>query len=81
MQSRLYIPVRRGEILFTTRDGRILGHPGLVPVGAGIEVSRMEEKEAMETFCRIVGSEDPVGCPATGLLVIRTRYVAFLASL
>ena len=29
----------------------------------------MEEKEAMETFCRIVGSEDPVGCPATGQLL------------
>ena len=69
MQSRLYIPVRRGEILFTTRDERILGHPGLVPVGAGIEVSRMGEEEAMKTFCRIVGSEDPAGCPATGQLL------------
>ena len=25
LQSRLYIPVGRGEILFTTRDERILG--------------------------------------------------------
>ena len=69
MQSRFYIPVCRGEILFTTRDERILGHPGLVPVGAGIEVSRMGEEEATETFCRIVGFTDPVGCPATGQLL------------
>ena len=69
LQSRFYIPIFRGEILFTTRDERIIGRPGLVPVGAGIEVSRMGEKEAMETFCRIVGSEDPVGCPARGQLL------------
>ena len=60
LQSRHYIPVRHGEILFTTRDKRILGHPGLVPARAGIEVSRMSEKEGMETFNRIVGSEGDV---------------------
>ena len=69
LQSRDYIPVRHGEILFTTRDRRVLGHPGLVPARAGIEVPRMSEKEAMETFCRIVGSEDSVGCAATGQLL------------
>ena len=69
LPSRLYIPICRGEILFTTRDEKILGHPGLVPAGAGIEVSRMGEKEAMETFCRIIGSEDPVGCPDAGQLL------------
>ena len=67
MRSRLYIPMCRGEILFTTRNENIEG--GIVPVGAGIEVSRMGEKEAMETFCRIVGSEDPMGCPDTGQLL------------
>ena len=69
LQSRLYIPICQGEVLFTTRDERILGHPGLVPVGAGIEVSRMSEKEATETFCRITGSEDRAGTPATGQLL------------
>ena len=39
LHSRLFIPVCHGEILFTTRDERILGHPGLVPAGAGIKVS------------------------------------------
>ena len=69
LQSRHYIPVRHGEILFTTRDKRILGHPGLVPARAGIEVSRMSEKEGMETFNRIVGSEGDVDCPAVGQLL------------
>ena len=69
LQSRLYIPVRHGEILFTTRDARILGHPGLVPAGAGIEVSGMGQEEATETFYRIIGSEDPAGSPATGRLL------------
>ena len=69
LQSRLYIPICHGEILFTTRDERIIGHPGLVPAGAGIEVARMGEKEATETFCRIIGSEDPAGSPATDQLL------------
>ena len=69
LKSRHYIPVRRGEILFTTRDKRIIGHPGLVPAGAGIEVSRMSDEEAMAAFCRIVGSEEPRLCPATGPLL------------
>ena len=68
-KSRHYIPVRRGEILFTTRDKRIIGHPDLVPTGAGIEVSRMSEEEAMATFCSIVGSEEPLLSPATGSLL------------
>ena len=67
--SRLYIPICHGEILFTTRDKRILGHPGLAPAGAGIKVSRMSEKEGMETFNRIAGSEGDVGCPAVGQLL------------
>ena len=67
--SRLYMPVCHGEILFTTRDRRILGHPGLAPAGAGIKVSRMSEKEGMEAFNRIVGSEGDVGCPAVGQLL------------
>ena len=70
LQSRHYIPVFHGEILFTTRDKRILGHPGLVPARAGIEISRMSEKEGMEAFNRIVGSEGDVGCPAVGQLLI-----------
>ena len=69
LQSRHYIPIFHGEILFTTRDKRILGHPGLVPARAGIEVSRMSEKEGMETFNRIAGSEGDVGCPAVGQLL------------
>ena len=69
LQSGLCIPICRGEILFTTRDERIIGHPGLVPVLAGIEVSRMGEKEATETFYRIVGPEVPVGCTATSQLL------------
>ena len=69
LQSRQYIPVRHGEILFTTRDRRIIGHPGFVPAGAGIEVSRMSDEEAMAAFCRIVGSEEPLLCPATGPLL------------
>ena len=69
LQSWQYIPVRHGEILFTTRDRRIIGHPGLVPAGAGIEVSRMSEEEAMATFCGIVGSEEPLLSPATGPLL------------
>ena len=63
------MPVCRGEILFTTRDVRILDHPGLVPVSAGIEASRMTKEEAMETFCRIAGSKRLVNSPATGQLL------------
>ena len=69
LQFRNYIPVRRGEILFTTRDKRIIGHPGLVSAGAGVEVSKMGKEEAMATFCGIVGSEEPLLCPATGPLL------------
>ena len=69
LQSRHYFPIRHGEILITTRDKRIIGHPGLVPAGAGIEVSRMSDEEAMATFCGIVGSEEPLLCPATGPLL------------
>ena len=69
LRSRLHLPICHGEILFTTRDERILGHPGLVPAGAGIEVSRMSEEEATETFCRIIGSEDMAETPATGQLL------------
>ena len=69
LQSRHHIPVRHGEILFTTRDKRTIGHPGLAPAGAGIEVSRMSEEEAMATFRGIVGSEEPLLSPATGPLL------------
>ena len=69
LKSRHYIPVRCGEILFTTRDKRIIGHSGLVPTGAGIEVSRMSEEEAMATFCGTIGSEEPLLSPATAPLL------------
>ena len=70
LRSRFYIPICRGEILFTTRDERILGHPGLVPARAGIKVSTMSEEEALETFSRIVGHElDPAGWLATAELL------------
>ena len=65
LQSRHYIPLYHGEILFTTRDKRTIGHPGLVRAAAGIEVSRMSDEEAMAAFCGIVGSEEPQRCPAT----------------
>ena len=69
LQSRCYIPVCHGEILFTTRDERILGRPSLVPSRAGIEVSRMSEQEGTETFHRIVGSEGEADCPAISELL------------
>ena len=69
LKSRHYIPVRHGEILFTTRDKRIIGHPDLVRAAAGIEVSGMSVEEAMTVFCGIVGSEEPLLCPATSPLL------------
>ena len=69
LKSRHYIPARHGEILITTRDKRTMGHPDLVRAAAGIEVSGMSVEEAMAVFCGIVGSEEPLLCPATGPLL------------
>ena len=68
LATRLHIPAGHGEILYTTRDERIPGHPGLVSAGAGIGVPKMGEEEAMATFHRIVHSEDRAGRPATIVL-------------
>jgi hypothetical protein len=51
-----YIPVRRGTILFTTRDARIIGHPRYLPSRAGVEIGEMSDEEAFETFSRLLGT-------------------------
>jgi hypothetical protein len=50
------IPVRRGTILFTTRDARIIGHPRYLPSQAGVEIGEMSDQEAFETFSRLLGA-------------------------
>jgi tetratricopeptide (TPR) repeat protein len=51
-----YIPVRRGTILFTTRDARIIGHPQYLPTRAGVEIGEMSDQEAFETFSQLLGA-------------------------
>jgi tetratricopeptide (TPR) repeat protein len=51
-----YIPVRRGTILFTTRDARIIGHPRYLPSRAGVEIGEMSDQEAFETFSQLLGA-------------------------
>jgi hypothetical protein len=51
-----YIPVRRGTILFTTRDARIIGHPRYLPSRAGVEIGEMGDQEAFETFSQLLGA-------------------------
>jgi hypothetical protein len=52
-----YIQVRRGTILFTTRDARIIGHPRYLPSEAGIGIGEMSDQEAFETFSRLLGAD------------------------
>jgi tetratricopeptide (TPR) repeat protein len=49
-----YIPVRRGTILFTTRDARIIGR--YLPSQAGIGIGEMNDQEAVETSSRLLGT-------------------------
>jgi hypothetical protein len=51
-----YIPVRHGTILFTTRDARIIGHPGYLPSRAAVEIGEMSDQEAFEAFSRLSGA-------------------------
>ncbi|KAI5840905.1 hypothetical protein BZA05DRAFT_242102 [Tricharina praecox] len=51
-----YLPVDRGAILFTTRDGTLVGNPaGYVPTGAGVDVNEMSGSEAMEMLSKLLG--------------------------
>jgi tetratricopeptide (TPR) repeat protein len=52
-----YIPLRRGMILFTTRDARIVGHPGYLSSHAGVGIGEMSDQEAFETFSRLLGAD------------------------
>jgi len=49
--------VRRGTILFTTRDARIIGHPRYLPSEAGVGIGEMSDQEAFETFSRLLGGD------------------------
>jgi hypothetical protein len=51
-----YIPVRRGTILFTTRDARIIGHPRYLPSRVGVEIGELSDQEAFETFSQLLGA-------------------------
>jgi hypothetical protein len=51
-----YIPVRRGTILFTTRDARIIGDPRYLPTQAEVVIGEMNDQEAVETFSRLLGT-------------------------
>jgi hypothetical protein len=52
-----YIPVRRGTILFTTRDARIIGHPRYLSSEAGVGIGEMSDQEAFKTFSRLLGAD------------------------
>ncbi|KAF8533194.1 hypothetical protein BDD12DRAFT_947879 [Trichophaea hybrida] len=49
-----YIPVKRGTILFTTRDERLIGHASL-SAKAGVQLREMSNKDALETFAQLLG--------------------------
>ncbi|KAA8894431.1 hypothetical protein FN846DRAFT_819409 [Sphaerosporella brunnea] len=67
-----YLPVRRGTILFTTRDERLIEHPAYsVSITSGVKVTAMSDKEALETFSKRL---DPTGTGA----VVRTHAEASL---
>jgi hypothetical protein len=51
-----YIPVRRGSILFTTRDARIIGDPRYLPSHVGVGIGEMSDQEALEAFSRLLGA-------------------------
>jgi tetratricopeptide (TPR) repeat protein len=51
-----YIPSRRGAILFTTRDARIIGHPGYLSSHSGVGIGEMSDQEAFDTFSRHLGA-------------------------
>jgi tetratricopeptide (TPR) repeat protein len=51
-----YIPVRRGTILFTTRDARIIGDPRYLPSQPGVGIGEMSDQEALEAFSRLLGA-------------------------
>jgi len=54
-----YLPVRRGSILFTTRDSRLVGHPRYsVSISSGVRIAAMSDKEALESFSKLL---DPTG--------------------
>jgi tetratricopeptide (TPR) repeat protein len=52
-----YIPVRRGTILFTTRDSRIIGHHRYLSSESGVGIGEMSDQEAFETFSRLLGGD------------------------
>jgi len=64
------IPVRRGTILFTTRDARIIGHPRYLPSQAGVEIGEMSDQEAFETFSRLLGVAEAAADRETSKLLL-----------
>jgi len=57
--AKNYIPVKRGTILYTTRDKRLIGHPSYLSTKAGVEVPAMSEREASETLSQLLGVGSP----------------------
>jgi len=51
-----YLPVKRGTILYTTRDGSLLGN--LVPPNAGVEIPAMSNAEALVTFSKLLAVDE-----------------------
>ncbi|KAF8535479.1 hypothetical protein BDD12DRAFT_912762 [Trichophaea hybrida] len=52
-----HIPVKRGTILYTTRDRRLIGHPTYVSATHGIEVTAMTNEEAIRTFWKLIAAK------------------------
>jgi tetratricopeptide (TPR) repeat protein len=50
-----YIPMRRGTIMFTTRDARIIGDPRYLSSQSGVGIGEMSDQEALEAFSRLLG--------------------------
>jgi tetratricopeptide (TPR) repeat protein len=65
-----YIPARRGTILFTTRDARIIGHPRYLPFEAGVEIREINDQEAFETFSRLLGAAGAAADRETSKLLL-----------
>jgi len=51
-----HLPVKRGRLLYTTRDASILGN--FVPPNSGVFVPAMSDEEALQMFSNLLGIEE-----------------------
>ena len=58
-----YLPVQRGAILYTTRDGSIRGNLAYVAPGASVTIDSMTDAEGMDMFEKFLPTSDGTVAP------------------